>query len=186
MLIHPLENIKTSQKIAPYVVVLGGGVNPKGVFKATDDAFKREIYGLLIAKKYNIPFIFTGGGIKYKEADEIQKDIEKIEKICGCKIKTYYESKSLNTYQNAKFTAKLFKKLGFKKYIFLVTSAYHMKRAEILFRYFGFKVIPKPVGKRYEPISNIFNFFPNIHDFKTSYLALHEYFGILSLKLRGI
>ena len=187
MLLFPLENIHYKDNITPKaVVVLGGGVNPIDKLKAYPDAFKREIYGLILAKKYNLPFIFTGGGIKIKEANYIKKDINLITHTCKCKIKAFYENKSLNTYQNAKFTAKLFKKLHIKKEIFLVTSAYHMKRSIALFKHFGFKIIAKPVGFFYDPNYTIWDVFPKEENFHKSYKAIHEYFGLLSLKLRGI
>ena len=187
LLLYPLENIHYKDNITPKaVVVLGGGVNPKDKLKASTDAFKREIYGLLLAKKYNLPFIFTGGGIKIKEADYIKDDINLITKICNCKIKAYFEKNSLDTYENAKFTSKLFEKLHLKKEIFLVTSAYHMKRSIALFKYFKFKIIPKPVGFFYKPYYNFWDIFPNEGAFHKSYKAIHEYFGLISLKLRGI
>ncbi len=187
LLLYPLENIHYKDNITPKaVVVLGGGVNPIDKLKAYPDAFKREIYGIILAKKHNLPFIFTGGGIKIKEANYIKKDVNLISKTCGCNIKTFYEGKSLDTYQNAKYTAKLFQKLHIKKEIFLVTSAYHMKRSIALFKHFGFKIIAKPVGFYYDPNYNIWDIFPKEENFNKSYKAIHEYFGLLSLIIRGI
>jgi uncharacterized SAM-binding protein YcdF (DUF218 family) len=188
LLLYPLEHITYKDNIKPNaVVVLGGGTNSNDPLKAYPDAFKREIYGLILAKKNNLPFIFTGGGIsKTKEAINVKKDIELITKTCNCNIKTYFEDRSLDTYENAKFTAKLFDKLHVNKNIYLVTNAYHMKRAIILFKYFGFKIIPKPVGFYYNPQYTIWSIFPNMGSLYCSYKAIHEYFGILSLYLRGI
>ena len=185
MLLLPLEKITYKDNITPKaVVVLGGGANPKGILKAYPDAFKREVYGVLLAKKYNLPFVFTGGGLKIKEADLIKDDINMFNKICNCNIKAYYEKNSLDTYQNAKFTAKLFDKMYLKKEIYLVTSAYHMKRSIMLFKHFGFKIIPKPIGFFYNPSYTIWDIFPNEGAFNKSYKAIHEYFGILSLWIR--
>jgi len=186
LLIYPLKNKFSKDNITPKaVVVLGGGVNPNDVLKAYPNAFKREVYGILLAKQYNLPFIFSGGG-KLKEADNVKKDIEFITKTCNCNITAYYEPNSLNTYQNAKFTSMLFEKLNIKKEIFLVTNAYHMKRSIKLFKHFGFKVIPKPVGFYYNPNYTYFDILPNAGSLHKSYKALHEYFGLLSLILRGI
>jgi uncharacterized SAM-binding protein YcdF (DUF218 family) len=187
LLLYPLEHNYKKDYIKPKaVVVLGGGVNPNDELKAYPDAFKREIYGLILSKKYNLPFVYTGGGIKIKEADFIKKDVELIKKICKCNIKDFYERNSLDTYENAKYTAILFKKLKLKKEIFLVTSAYHMKRAEKLFKHFGFKVIPKPAGFFYKPYYTFWDVFPKEENFHKSYRALHEYFGLLSLMIRKI
>jgi uncharacterized SAM-binding protein YcdF (DUF218 family) len=182
LLIYPLEKFSHKDNITPKaVVILGGGANPNDILKASPDAFKREVYGILLAKKYNLPLIFTGG-----EAKETKKDIKLITSICNCKIKSYFEDKSLSTYQNASFTSKLFKKLNLKKEIFLVTSAYHMKRSYYLFKHFGFKIITKPVGFFYSPNYKWIDYLPSANNFYISYKALHEYFGLLSLKLRGI
>jgi len=184
VLISPLESFRHYDKISPKaVVVLGGGVNPNGVFKALPDAFKREMYGMLLAKKHDLPMILTGGG-KIKEAIEAKKDIQKFEKTCGCKIEYIPESRALNTYQNAKYTSELFKKLHLKKEIFLVTSAYHMKRAYILFKKFGFKIKTKPVDFKAVPVTRWLDFLPDEGSFNISYKAVHEYIGILRAKLR--
>ena len=187
-LLYPLEHNYKSDNITPTaVVVLGGGTNSNDILKAMPDAFKREIYGLLIAKKVGLPFIFTGGGIsKTKEAQNTKKDIQLITKICKLNIKTFYENKSLNTYENAKYTATLFKKLNLQKKIYLVTSAYHMKRAILLFKHFKFQINPKPVGFYYNNEYTWWDIFPNAGNFYHSYKAIHEYFGILSLYLRRI
>ncbi|GAB6073956.1 YdcF family protein [Nautilia lithotrophica] len=185
-LLYPLERNFKSDNITPSaVVVLGGGTNKNDILKALPDAFKREIYGLLIAKKENIPFIFTGGGIKKtKEAQNVKKDIDTITSICNCSIKTYYENKSLNTFQNAKYTSELFTKLNLPKKIYLVTSAYHMKRAIMLFKHFQFEIIPKPVGFFYNNEYTLWDIFPNAGSFYQSYKAIHEYFGIIKAFLR--
>ena len=183
LLLTPLERFSHKDPITPKaVVVLGGGVNPRDILHAKPDAFKREIYGVLLAKHNNLPFVFTGGG-KNNEAFYVKKDIDLITSTCKCKIKAYFETESLNTYQNAKFTAKLFQKLHLPKKIFLVTSAYHMKRSYILFKHFGFKIITKPVGFYKSPINSLWDFFPNMHSLYASYKAIHEYFGLLSLML---
>ncbi len=188
ILIYPLEHNYECDDITPKaVVVLGGGVYKYDVLKASPDAFKREIYGMLLAKKENIPFIFTGGGAKGEESEGAKQDIDYIKKIFNLKLKKeYYENKSLNTYENAKYTARLFEKLNIPKEIYLVTTAYHMKRAIKAFKHFGFKIIPKPVGFNNLENNNYFNLFPNFGSLLRSYKALHEYFGLLAFKLMGV
>jgi len=184
ILISPLENFSRSENITPKaVVVLGGGINPYGVFKAAPEAFKRETYGMILAKKNSLPMILTGGG-KLNEAMLAKNDIRLFEKNCKCKIVYIPESKALNTYQNAKFTAALFKRLNIKKEIYLVTSAYHMKRAYLLFKKFGFKIITKPVDFKAGPVVSWRDFIPSEGSFHISYKAFHEYVGILRAKFR--
>lgn len=182
-LLYPLERIKTDNSTANAVVVLGGGVKKKGVIKAYPETLERLVYGLLLAKKFHLPLIYSGGGIKFNGAFYVKKDINFLCHVFGCKFKIYFEGKSLNTYQNALYTSKLFEKFHLIKNIYLVTSGYHMKRAAILFRYFGFIVHPHPVGFLYEGHYNFWDFFPKMENFYESFKAIHEYFGLLSLKI---
>ncbi len=181
LFLYPLENIKPLNKKAPFVVVLGGGIVNKDIFKSSPHQFKRVIYGVIIAKKNNIPLIFTGGGVG-NEANGVKHDIDYLEKSFNFKIKTYFENKSKNTKQNAYLTAKLFQKHHFKKKIYLVTSAFHMKRAMIDFKKAGFKIIPKPT----DFLSNYhyvwYDFLPSMDYLYKTYLALHEYLGIIKAK----
>jgi len=186
LLLSPLESFSHKDLIIPKAVVtLGGGVVKKDVLKANPGAFKREIYAVLLSKEHMLPLVFSGGGFA-KEADYIKKDLDYINSVCGCDIKYHLEPKSFDTYQNAKFTAKLFEKLKLKKEIYLVTSAYHMKRAYLLFKNFGFKIITKPTDFRSSSINGFWDFFPKMGALEDSYLAIHEYFGLLSLKLRKL
>ncbi len=186
LLLTPLENIPQSNQKANLVVVLSGGSNPNDVIKSSPDAFKRLTYGIMLAKENSLPLLFTGGGIKKPtEANNAKKDIELFEKAFNFKIKTYYENKALDTVENAKYTLNLINKHHLSKNIYLVTSAYHMKRSIIIFKHFGFNVIPKPVEFFVDKNYNFYDYLPNMGNLEKSYKAIHEYFGILSLYLRG-
>ena len=187
LLLKPLENIPSSNKKADIVVVLSGGSNPNDILKTYPDAFKRLTYGIILAKQNNLPLIFTGGGIqKPTEASNAKKDIELFEKTFNFKLKTYYENKALDTVENAKFTKELIKKENLSNKIYLVTSAYHMKRSLIIFKHFGFNIVAKPIGFKVDTKDYTFyDFLPYMGYLENSYKAIHEYFGILSLYLRG-
>ena len=187
LLLSPLENIPTSNQKSNLVVVLSGGSNPNDILKSSPDAFKRLTYGIILAKQNNIPLLFTGSGIKKPtEADNAKSDITLFENTFNFKLKTYYENKALDTVENAKYTLELIKKNNLPKKIYLVTSAYHMKRSIIIFKHFGFDIIPKPVGFLVNKNSyNFYDYLPNMGALNHSYKAIHEYFGILSLYLRG-
>lgn len=182
-LVYKLENVNVDNGSAEAVVVLGGGVYPKGYFKASPEAFERIVYGLLLAKKHHVPFIFSGGGVKFNESKLIKVDVRHLCKFIKCDFSVYFEDRSLNTYQNGYYTNSLFEKYDLPKNVYLVTTAYHMKRAMLIFRHFGFVVHPKPVGYFYEGKYVFWDFLPQMRNFYESYYALHEFFGILSLKI---
>ena len=187
LLLTPLENIEIPNKKGELVVVLSGGSNQNDILKSAPDAFKRLTYGIILAKQENLPLLFTGGGIiKPTEAEMAKKDINLFQKTFNFKLKTYYEDKALDTVENSKFSLKLINKENLSKNIYLVTSAYHMKRSIIIFKHFGFNVIPKPVGFFVEKrVYNFYDLLPNMGNLYKSYKAIHEYFGILSLWVRG-
>ena len=205
-LLQPLEQPYNksfkAQKNVNAVIVLGGGIIAGSAnLPLTTDAYKRAIYGIMIGKSQNLPVLFSGGGLskKYRESDAFLTCAKELEKPFGIdviisknlaikKFSFLVERKSLDTFQNAKFTKEKFHKVGIDKpVIYLVTSAYHMRRAVMLYRHFGFKVIPCATDfKISHRDSNIWDFFPKIGAFKHSFVALHEYFGILSLALRDI
>ncbi len=86
------------------------------------------------------------------------------------------EDKSKNTRENAE---KVFKKIGEEPF-FLVTSAYHMKRAFSEFEKLGAKPIPAPTDfrKKGSPYG-FWDYFPNSGNLRNSDLAIHEHLGIL-------
>jgi len=89
------------------------------------------------------------------------------------------EGASRNTWENVRNTAKI---VGEQRF-FLVTSAYHMKRAMIEFERVGANSIPAPTDFRKKGEYTIFDFFPNAKDLRNSDLAIREYFGILFYNL---
>lgn len=84
------------------------------------------------------------------------------------------EEKSDNTFQNAKLTNELLKKYSFDK-LYLVTSAFHLKRSELYFSHFGLNTIAYPADYLIAPLSII----PKSYNFMLTDLAIHEYLGFL-------
>lgn len=84
------------------------------------------------------------------------------------------ESKSKNTYQNAKFTSYLLKKQASEQ-ILLITSALSIKRALLYFSHFNIRPIPIAADFITVPISKL----PLGYNFAMSDFAVHEYLGII-------
>ena len=195
-LLKPLESpynkALATQTKADAVIVLGGGsVAGSANLPLANDAYKRAIWGLMVASSQDLPLYFSGAGTykAYTEADAFMDSMNEIKtNLLVRDISLHVENKSLDTYQNAKFSKQMFLEQGIENpTIFLVTSAYHMKRAIKLYNHFGFTVIPAATGfKISSRAKTSWAYLPNMRAFKRSYTALHEYAGLLSLKLRGI
>ncbi len=193
-LVNPLEKMKfaSSKKEPIAVVVLGGGrVSEEPYLALSRSGTKRLLWGLRIAIQKDLPLIYSGYENEYarktlltliqtfhlplRECDRLQK---------GCFV---IEGKSKDTYENAKFTKELFSNFNIEvPSIILVTSAYHMPRSFALFRYYGFDIMPSKCDYLLDKFPSFWEILPRMDNLSASYAALHEYLGLLSLKLRGI
>jgi len=151
----PYNHKHLPQNVDAVVILSGGSYGKSANLTLGSSSFKRLIFGVMIAKREKLPIIFSGQGLnKYSESisakDTIKElnyyfdiNLTKSSHLLKDKFSILYETKSLNTYENAKYTKKLFKQNGIKTpSIYLVTSAFHMKRSVRLYEYFGFTVIP--------------------------------------------
>jgi uncharacterized SAM-binding protein YcdF (DUF218 family) len=205
-LLKPLERpfnktLDKTTKVDAVIVLGGGSIVGSANLPLANDAYKRALWGVMVAKKQNLPLLFSGAGFykKYTEADAFLDSMQEIQDNLHVEMNIskslhvnsfslHVEDKSLDTYQNAKFSKEKFTELGIDKpTIYLVTSAYHMKRSIKLYEHFGFRVIPAATGFRLSnKAKNNWDYLPSIGALHDSYTALHEYAGLFSLTLRGI
>jgi uncharacterized SAM-binding protein YcdF (DUF218 family) len=182
LLISPLETpYKKSlikQKDVSLVVVLGGGYyegSPN--LPLSLSAFKRAIFGYEVAKKTALPLLYNGSGKESESAKLTYKEL-----FSDNKIKIFYENRALNTLDNATLTKEFLEKKGLKKRVYLVTSAFHMKRALKAFKSVGIDAIPTATDFRTSKSFCWCFFFPSSEGLNLNYLALHEYVGIILAK----
>jgi uncharacterized SAM-binding protein YcdF (DUF218 family) len=95
------------------------------------------------------------------------------------------EERSLNTEENARFTADLIKPTPQSRWL-LVTSSYHMPRAMGTFRKAGFNVIAFPVGSRTHGWQEMWWPATTATDnLRRVDIAVHEWLGLLIYRLSG-
>ncbi len=98
------------------------------------------------------------------------------------------EPHSLNTHENAKFTAQLLRQsFPEAKKILLVSSAFHLRRAQACFRAQGIEVTPfatdfKSVRAQVYPWMSLF---PSESAFEDFYVLVHEIVGYLTYRALG-
>ena len=95
----------------------------------------------------------------------------------------FEESRSLNTRENAAFTAGLLRKMGIRQ-ITLVAHADSMLRAELCFRKEDILVVSAPIGHRAPPDA-IHDLLPSWSAVRGNEITLHEVLGLVWYKLRG-
>ncbi|MDQ3291969.1 MAG: YdcF family protein [Bacteroidota bacterium] len=97
------------------------------------------------------------------------------------------EYKSQNTRENAVFTAQLLRQQPNLRTLILITSAFHMRRAEDCFKVAGVKAISFPADfysrdRSYFPNSL---FVPSAEAFAHWHLLIHEILGFITYKILG-
>lgn len=174
---------------ADVIVMLGGGaildvpnINQKG--QVSGSAANRLLSTASLYMKTKLPMILTGGQVFPASGNESQIARNQLILLNVPADKIIIEDKSRSTLENAKYIAPILKKGGFKKPL-LVTSAFHMKRAMIIFK--GQKIEPVPYPTDYKvnlrQTINTSKFIPSIDGLCLSVIGIKELQGLLYLKL---
>ena len=127
-------------------------------------------------RQTGLPVLASGGD---GEAAAIKNHLEK---SLQTPVK-WTEGNSLNTEQNARFSAAILAKAQVRK-IILVTHAMHMRRAQAMFVDQGFEVVPAPTDFSALPELRWRDLLPSSEGRKLAKSALHEVFGLAFYKLR--
>ena len=138
----PMDSLPRAQAI----VVLGGGLRPAerpGQPPNMSAGADRVWHGARLYRAGKAPLVLLSGGsdpqVSVTSEAQAMRGLLADLGVSGDAV--LLEGGSLNTRENARFTAALLKPRGVKD-ILLVTSALHMRRSVALFEAQGFKVIP--------------------------------------------
>ncbi|GAA0708277.1 YdcF family protein [Dokdonella soli] len=184
-----LENQYPRYEAATYptadaIVVLGGGDSPSfgasshvGTGTSSVQATRAGL-GLELYRESKAPIVLLSGGDG--EAVDMAHQLEQ-QGVLAQSLKV--ESTSVNTYQNALYSAAILRHEG-RNRILLVTSSWTMSRAAACFRRQGLEVIPAPAFDR-ENTRRALSWQPQRASLAQSGRWLHEYIGLLVYKLRG-
>lgn len=170
------------------IVVLGGGATSgtpdfDGEGNLSGSAANRLLIAARLHRTTGLPILISGG--KVFSDTGIESEISKRQlQALGIPAKDIFvENHSLNTEQNARFTAKMLKKYNFSSPI-LVTSAFHLPRAVIEFAKTGLQILPYPSDywtSRPEKLYAV-KLVPSSSGLSLTGTALKEYLGILAAK----
>jgi len=150
------------------------------------NALERLRYGVFLHKKSGIPLLISGGSTNGEIISEASISQTTLKELFHLKAK-WLESKSINTWNNAKNSYEILNKQGIKN-IILVSHADHLLRARMSFEHFGFNVTAAPLGfkakNRGDIAYTIRDFLPSAHAMNLCSSAMHEYVGYLWYLLR--
>jgi uncharacterized SAM-binding protein YcdF (DUF218 family) len=139
--------------------------------------------GATLQRASGLPVLVSGGVIGQGQ----QSLAELMTRSLGTDFATpvrWQERTSRNTWENAANSAAILQAEGVRS-VFLVTHAWHMRRALIAFRHFGITATPAPV-----PFSRALPLYagaliPTVGALADSYYALHEWIGCAWYTLRA-
>lgn len=171
---------------AQAIVVLSGGLHynsPEyGGMTVDDITLERIRYAARLHRLTGLPILVSGGrppgaGVTLAGAmkDSLAQDFG-IEDVV-------VEDRSLDTQENAVFSARILKERGVKT-ILLVTHASHMPRAVSAFTQTGLDVVPAPTVFAYTSLDSPTSYIPRLSGLGESHYALYEIAGRLWYALR--
>lgn len=195
-LIWPLEERFPSYKddgaAVAGVIVLGGTydtevTNERGQMALNETGERIVALGDLARRFPNARIIYAGGGSEFTpdttpEATLVQNTVRSVG-VDPSRIE--YDTRSLNTYQNAVFAKAIAKPKAGERWL-VVTSAFHMPRTMGVFRKAGFQVTPYPVDYRTAGSVSMLRPFGFVGEgLRRTDIAAKEWIGLLSYYLTG-
>ena len=176
---------------ADAIVVLGGSVGaprPPRVYPDLYDAADRVWYAARLYRAGKAPLVIASGGAQPWEDQRYREAMVMQTLLADWGVprdSVLLESRSANTFQNAKYTAALMDAKGLDR-ILLVTSAVHMRRALATFRSAGVRAVPAATD--YQVVNTnrtALDFTPTAGALAGSTTAIREYVGYLVYDWRG-
>jgi uncharacterized SAM-binding protein YcdF (DUF218 family) len=179
--------IALTGKEADAIVILGGGSISDSIEYGGDTlgrfTLERVRYGAWLAKRLGKPILVTGGApMGGRPEAEMMRD--SLIREFGVKHIRWVESVASNTRENARLSARLLKRDNIDR-IYLVTNAWHLARAMPEFEMLGFQVTSAGTGYSLPQALAPLDFLPNGKALQDSWLALHEWIGLLWYRMRN-
>lgn len=189
---YPVQRVETLPA-ADAIVVLGGGIQPiRGdmIYPDLSSSTDRIWHAARLYHAGKAPLIIASSGNVWgprknqSKADAMGMLLEALGVPDDAIL---IEGSSRNTRQNAVFTEKLAADRGIGR-VLLVTSGWHLRRAEATFRRVGLDVIPVAIdysSRSRRPKFRIFLFIPHVGALLSNSTFLREHLGYLVYRLRG-
>ncbi len=173
---------------ADVIVLLGGAIRGDahmGTLGDLNQQADRLVHAVSLYKAGKAPRLLVSGGGEAGNRTEAEIMYELLQ-VMGVPARAMLqEDESRDTYQNAVYTARLLNDLNVSR-ILLVTSAFHMRRAEAVFSAQGLEVIPAPTDyQRLVGVSVLPGGVPMVSNLWRSTYALHELLGYWVYRYKG-
>ncbi|WP_353192564.1 YdcF family protein [Pandoraea pnomenusa] len=165
------------------VVILGGGVSLNAAEFGRDngadlspDTLARVRYGAFLARHTQLPVLVSGGSPSGRVTEGRMMAQVATDEF-GVPVR-WTEGQSLNTAQNATFSARMLTNVGVSR-VYLVTSAWHMRRSVDQFERAGLTVVPAPCcNTRPLDPDAVPGVWPTLDGLRTTRAAMREWMAL--------
>jgi uncharacterized SAM-binding protein YcdF (DUF218 family) len=135
-----------------------------------------------LQRQTGLPILVSGGTTQFDVTPLAEVMARSLQQDFRVPVR-WVEARSLDTWQNARFSADILRPEGISS-VYLVTHAWHMRRAVLAFEGTGLRVPAAPTTRDDPPSLEIHNFLPRTGGWDTGFLALHEWIGYAFYRLR--
>jgi len=142
----------------------------------------RERAGSILFRRVQLPVLVTGGVLRKGDPPISVVTAQSLRDDFQIPVR-WTETRSRDTWENAEYSAAMLRANGIDT-IYLVTHAWHMRRALLAFRHFGIKVVPAPVQIDPYPDLSMADLMPHVRGWVVTYYAVHEWLGYADYALR--
>ncbi|MEJ0015010.1 MAG: YdcF family protein [Acetobacteraceae bacterium] len=168
------------------IVVLGANVvrgNTDSPSQALSGlSLDRVRTGAMLARRTGLPLLLTGGALRRDEPPVAQVMADAMVRDFHTPVR-WVEAVSQDTWQNARLSAAILHDQGIRS-VYVVTQAWHMKRAITAFDRAGIVVTAAPTRMDLPPVPLAADFVPTTGAWSNSYYAIHEWLGWAWYSLR--
>lgn len=186
--LEPAYRDPAADRSGQAIVVLGGGTYfsaPEyGADTVRAPVLTRLRYAARLHRALGKPVLASGGAPDGNPVPEAQLMRQVLQQDFGV-AEVWTEEGSNNTFENALKSGALLKPAGIQK-IYLVTHAWHLRRARIAFENAGFTVIPAPTGFATRFSLTVLDFLPDARALHSSGVFFREGVGIVWYHLRAL
>jgi uncharacterized SAM-binding protein YcdF (DUF218 family) len=169
------------------IVVLGGdtlrGGSQTPLVHLGPLSLERVRVAALLYRRTGLPVLTTGGKLRASEPPVAAMMADSLVHEFGVPVR-WVERESGDTWENAHLSAVILHEQGIRS-VYVVTQAWHMRRAIVAFADTGITVTAAPTRLDHAPpMWFAIDFVPDVGGWRQSYLGMHEWIGLLWYSLR--
>ena len=173
---------------AQAIVLLGGaarGHTHMGRYSDLNQHADRLVHAVELYRAGKAPLVIISGGAAEGNRPEASQIADLVAVMGVPRSAIVEEVESRNTYGNAVYVAQILRQRNLER-VLLVTSAFHMRRAQAAFAAQGVDVVPAPTDhKRLVAEVQPPAWLPGVGSLSRSTYALHEIVGYYAYRLQG-